>query len=68
MTRPFNPNGLPAISVPCGFSSEAPSKGSGQGLPIGMQLVGKPFDDALVIRAAHAYQQATDWHRRRPEL
>jgi aspartyl-tRNA(Asn)/glutamyl-tRNA(Gln) amidotransferase subunit A len=60
LTRPFNPNGLPAISVPCGFSVE--------GLPIGLQLVGKPFADALVIGVAHAYQQTTDWHERRPAL
>ena len=60
ITRVFNPNGLPAISVPCGFSAE--------GLPMGMQLVGKRFDDALVIGAAHAYQQATDWHARRPDI
>jgi aspartyl-tRNA(Asn)/glutamyl-tRNA(Gln) amidotransferase subunit A len=60
ITRLFNANGLPAISVPCGFSNE--------GMPIGLQLVGKRFADGLVIGAAHAYQQATDWHTRRPEL
>ncbi|MEE8518912.1 MAG: amidase, partial [Dehalococcoidia bacterium] len=60
ITRVFNPNGLPAISVPCGFSEE--------GLPMALQLVGKRFSDALVIGAAHAYQQATDWHTRRPVL
>ena len=59
-TRIFNQNGLPAISAPCGFSS--------LGLPIGLMLVGRAFDDALVLRATHAYQQATDWHTRRPEL
>jgi aspartyl-tRNA(Asn)/glutamyl-tRNA(Gln) amidotransferase subunit A len=60
ITRLFNANGLPAISVPCGFSDK--------GMPIGLQLVGKRFADGLVIGAAHAYQQATDWHTRRPEL
>ena len=60
ITRLFNLNGLPAISVPCGFSSE--------GLPIGLQLVGRRFDDAGVIHAAHVYQTATDWHTRRPGL
>ena len=60
ITRVFNPNGLPAISVPTGFSE--------QGLPMAIQLVGKRFSDALVIGAAHAYQQATDWHTRRPNL
>jgi len=57
-TRIFNQNGLPAISAPCGFSS--------LGLPIGLMLVGKAFADPLVLRATHAYQQATDWHTRRP--
>ena len=60
LTRPFSPNGLPAISVPCGFSAE--------GLPLGLQLVGKPFADARVIASAHAYQQVTDWHTRRPDF
>ncbi len=59
-TRPFNINGFPAITVPCGFSDE--------GLPIGLQLGGKPFDELTVLRAAHAYEQATDWHQRRPQL
>ncbi|HET7875055.1 MAG TPA: amidase [Methylomirabilota bacterium] len=59
-TRPFNVTGHPAASVPCGFTPE--------GLPIGMQLIGRPFDEATVLRAADAYQRATDWHRRRPPL
>ena len=59
-TRPFNINGFPAITVPCGFSEA--------GLPIGLQLAGRPFDEVTVLRAAHAYEQATDWHLRRPEL
>jgi aspartyl-tRNA(Asn)/glutamyl-tRNA(Gln) amidotransferase subunit A len=58
LTRPFNICGVPTISVPCGFTSE--------GMPIGMQLAGRPFDDATVLKAAHAYEQATDWHTRRP--
>ncbi len=61
MTMPFNLSGLPAISFPCGFSSE--------GLPIGLQVAGKPFEDATVLRVAHAYQQLTDWHKREiPEM
>ena len=52
--------GLPAISVRCGFS--------GVGLPIGLQFIGRPFDESRVLRAAHAYEQATDWNARRPEL
>jgi len=57
-TAPFNAAGLPAISVPCGFSRD--------GLPIGLQLAGRPFDESTVLRAGHAYEQATDWHTRRP--
>ena len=59
-TRPYNITGSPAISIPCGFSEA--------GLPIGLQLAGKPFDEVTVLRAAHAYEQATDWHRRRPPV
>jgi aspartyl-tRNA(Asn)/glutamyl-tRNA(Gln) amidotransferase subunit A len=59
-TAPFNLAGLPAISVPCGFSKA--------GLPIGMTLVGAAWQEALVLRAGHAYQRATDWHLRRPPL
>jgi len=57
LTMPWNIAGLPAISIPCGFSSE--------GLPIGVQLVGGPFQEATVLRAARAYEAATDWHTRR---
>ena len=59
-TRPFNLNGFPAITVPCGFSDE--------GMPMGLQLAGRPFAEETVLRAAHAYEQATDWHTRRPPL
>ena len=59
-TRPYNITGFPAISLPCGFSAA--------GLPIGLQLAGRPFDEPTVLRAAHAYEQSTDWHTRRPEL
>jgi aspartyl-tRNA(Asn)/glutamyl-tRNA(Gln) amidotransferase subunit A len=58
LTRPFNTLGVPALSVPCGFD--------GNGAPIGLQLVGRPFDEALLYRIAHAYQGATDFHRRVP--
>ncbi|MBI3330250.1 MAG: Asp-tRNA(Asn)/Glu-tRNA(Gln) amidotransferase subunit GatA [Nitrospinae bacterium] len=58
LTRPFNLTGSPVISIPCGFTFS--------GLPIGMQIVGKPFDEAMVLRVAHAYEQATEWHSRRP--
>jgi aspartyl-tRNA(Asn)/glutamyl-tRNA(Gln) amidotransferase subunit A len=59
-TMPFNVLGLPGISVPCGFT--------GDGLPVGLQIIGKAFDEAGVLRLAHAYEQATDWPRRRPPL
>ena len=57
-TGSFNTSGVPVVSVPCGFS--------GEGMPIGMSLAGREWDEALVLRAAHAYQQTTDWHQRRP--
>ena len=55
---PADMTGLPAISVPCGFSAE--------GLPIGLQFIGKALDEAGVLRAAYAYEQATPWRARRP--
>ncbi len=59
-TAPFNATGLPALSLPCGFT--------GGGLPVGLQIVGRSFDEATVLRAGHAYEQATDWHLRNPAL
>jgi Asp-tRNA(Asn)/Glu-tRNA(Gln) amidotransferase A subunit family amidase len=59
-TAPFNAAGVPALSVPCGFTPD--------GLPIGLQLVGRPFDEPAVLRAGHAYEQATEWHRRAPAV
>ena len=56
LTMPFNLAGLPAISLPCGFSAG--------GLPIGLQIAGKPFEESMILRIAHAYQQLTDWHHR----
>ena len=60
LTMPFNIAGAPALSLPCGVS--------GEGLPIGMQLAGRPFDEGTVLRAAHAFECATEWHRSLPEL
>jgi aspartyl-tRNA(Asn)/glutamyl-tRNA(Gln) amidotransferase subunit A len=57
-TAPFNLAGFPAISLPCGLNRE--------GLPIGLQLVARPWAEALLLRAAHQYQLATDWHKRQP--
>jgi len=56
---PWSCLGLPVASVPCGLVD---------GLPVGLALVGRRFDEATVLRAAHAYQQATDWHDRRPPV
>lgn len=56
MTMPFNLSGLPTVSFPYGFTSD--------GLPIGLQVAGKPFEEATVLRIAHAYQQMTDWHHK----
>jgi len=56
LTMPFNLTGLPACSFPAGFTAN--------GLPIGLQVVGKAFEEATVLRIAHAYQQLTDWHRK----
>ena len=52
--------GVPALSLPCGFSRE--------GLPIGMQLLAAPFKEDVLLRVAHAYEQSTEWHRRKPAL
>jgi aspartyl-tRNA(Asn)/glutamyl-tRNA(Gln) amidotransferase subunit A len=60
LTCPFNLTGQPAISLPCGLDS--------QGLPVGLQIVGRSFDEETVLRVAHAYEQATDWHKARPKL
>jgi aspartyl-tRNA(Asn)/glutamyl-tRNA(Gln) amidotransferase subunit A len=57
-TEPFNLTGLPALTVPCGFSAE--------GLPIGMQIVGRPFEESAALRVGDAFQRATDWHDRHP--
>ncbi len=59
-TAPFNVTGLPAISIPCGFTEA--------GLPVGMQLVGKPFDEPTALRAAHAYEQHAGWSKLRPPI
>jgi aspartyl-tRNA(Asn)/glutamyl-tRNA(Gln) amidotransferase subunit A len=58
LTRPANLTGFPAISVPCGFTQA--------GLPIGLQLTGRPFAEASILQIAYAYEQATTWHQRRP--
>jgi len=59
LTIPVNLAGVPGISVPCGFSN---------GLPLGLQIIGKHFDESTVYRVAHAYEQATDYHKQKPAL
>jgi aspartyl-tRNA(Asn)/glutamyl-tRNA(Gln) amidotransferase subunit A len=63
-TIPVNIAGLPGISVPCGFATAD----DGARLPIGLQIIAKPFDEATLFQAACAYEQATEWHKERPEL
>jgi aspartyl-tRNA(Asn)/glutamyl-tRNA(Gln) amidotransferase subunit A len=57
-TISVNLAGLPALSLPCGFDRN--------GLPVGLQIVGRPFDELTILQTAHAYEQSTEWHRRRP--
>jgi aspartyl-tRNA(Asn)/glutamyl-tRNA(Gln) amidotransferase subunit A len=59
LTIPVNLAGVPGISVPCGFDN---------GLPLGLQIIGKHFDEATIYRVAHAYEQATEFHKQKPEL
>ena len=59
-TAAFDIFGLPTISIPCGFNSS--------GLPIGLQISGTHFAESTVLALAYAYEQATDWHKRRPKL
>jgi aspartyl-tRNA(Asn)/glutamyl-tRNA(Gln) amidotransferase subunit A len=60
LTSPFNCTGGPALALPCGFTPD--------GLPLSMQIAGRPFDDARVLAAGHAYEQACGWHTRHPKL
>jgi aspartyl-tRNA(Asn)/glutamyl-tRNA(Gln) amidotransferase subunit A len=59
LTIPVNLAGVPAISVPCGFSN---------GLPLGLQIIGKHFDESTIYRVAHVYEQITDYHKQKPAL
>ncbi len=59
-TNPFNLTGLPAISVPCGLTSG--------NLPVGLQIIARPFEETTCFRVAYAYEQATEWHERKPPL
>ncbi|MBT2292457.1 Asp-tRNA(Asn)/Glu-tRNA(Gln) amidotransferase subunit GatA [Paenibacillus albidus] len=59
LTIPVSLAGIPAVSVPCGFA---------EGLPVGLQIIGKEFDESTVLRVAHAFEQNTDHHKQRPQL
>jgi aspartyl-tRNA(Asn)/glutamyl-tRNA(Gln) amidotransferase subunit A len=59
-TAPFNINGLPSMSIPCGFTRA--------GLPVGLQITGPPGGETVVFQLAHAFEQATEWHTRRPPM
>ena len=58
-TIPANMAGIPGIAIPCGFSD---------GLPVSLQVLGKSFDEEAILRIAHAYEQSTEWHTRRPPV
>ncbi len=58
-TLPINIAGVPAVSIPAGFAG---------GLPVGMQIIGKHFSEETILRVAYAYEQATDWHKRKPQI
>ncbi len=59
-TISINLAGLPALSLPCGYD--------GEGMPIGLQIIGKPFDEATILRVAYHYEQSTEWHKKKPEI
>ena len=59
-TAPFNLTGLPALSIPCGFTLA--------GLPIGLQIVSEAWGEAKVLQAGHAFEQVTDWHKKKPMI
>jgi aspartyl-tRNA(Asn)/glutamyl-tRNA(Gln) amidotransferase subunit A len=59
-TISVNLAGLPALSLPCGFDRES--------MPIGLQIIGRPFEEATILRLAYAYEQCTTWHKQKPRL
>ena len=58
-TLPINIAGVPGISIPSGFA---------EGLPVGMQIIGKSFSEETLLKISYAYQQVTDWHKQQPEV
>jgi len=59
-TISVNLAGIPGISIPCGFTES--------GLPVGLQILGKHFDEEKILQAAYAYEQATEWHKKKPDI
>ena len=59
-TISVNLAGIPGISIPCGFTSN--------NLPVGLQIIGKHFDEETILKVSYAYEQATEWHKRKPNL
>ncbi|MDD5041567.1 MAG: Asp-tRNA(Asn)/Glu-tRNA(Gln) amidotransferase subunit GatA [Candidatus Peribacteraceae bacterium] len=66
-TAPVNLAGIPGLSIPCGFSKTVTPSGVGE-LPVGMQLLGPQWGEEVILRAGYAYEQATEWHNKRPTL
>jgi len=73
-TAPVNLAGIPGLSIPCGFAKAKPSSEAPKGakednpLPIGMQILGPQWGEEVILRAGHAYEQATEWHTKKPAL
>jgi aspartyl-tRNA(Asn)/glutamyl-tRNA(Gln) amidotransferase subunit A len=59
--------GIPAISIPCGFVAD-PAVSAGRDLPVGLQIMARAFDEERMLRVAYAYEQATEWHTRKPGI
>ncbi|HEX2928478.1 MAG TPA: amidase family protein, partial [Candidatus Binatia bacterium] len=59
-TISINLAGLPALSLPCGLDAD--------GMPIGMQIIGRPFDEATIFKVAYRYEQVTEWHKKKPKM
>ena len=64
---PFNLSGVPAMALPIGFTPADP-EGSYGGMPMSLQVIGRPFAENRIFQLGHSYQQVTRWHERRPEL
>ena len=65
LTVPINTAGVPAISIPCGFTK--PKDGEIE-MPVGMQIIGKQFDESGILQVAYNYEQATEWHKKKPKF